>query len=807
MDVLLQDVRYALRSLRRSPGYTAVVVAVMALGIGVNAMVFNMVYGILYRPLPLPEPGRLAVVQQRDVRRNENFEVSFMNLRDFRRQMKTVEGVGGGWNMNAMVTLGRDPERLFGGTVTTDLFDVLGVKPVIGHGFTPDEEVWNKNWSSVLISYRIWKSRFHGETSVLGQPLRINGRTRTIIGVMPPGFLWSENQDFWIPCGFNPDDERRNSYALLAAARLKPGVTFAQADAEARTIMARIARDDPKTSQGISARVVPLKEGFVESLRPMMLLLQGAVAFVLLIACANVANLMLARAAGRRREIGMRLALGASRGRIMRQLLTESVVISVFGAGLGILLANWGQKAWLSMIPPELELPMWLDFRMDVPALLFTAGISVVSGLLFGFAPALHAADGRLSEALREGSTQAGSSRGRNRLRAGLVVAEVALSLVLLVGAGLMLRSFVKRYDQEKGLRLDGITTANVLLPFATYPKDEQKIQFFHTLLPQIAALPGVEEATGASTLPLGRNGDSRDVWSEDMKTLDPKVAVRSRYACVFPGFFHALGIPLQAGRDFGSFDTHTSQRVAIVSASLARKLWPKQSPLGKRLRFVGEPDSLGWATVVGQVADVLQNVEDPHQRFEGVYTPHDQDGSQWMALVVSSRGDSGPLAARIRDLLRSHDPDLPLIDVRTMHEHIRFSMWTHRLFLSLFIAFAALALVIAAVGIYGVMSYSIGQRTQEIGVRIALGAEPAAVVRMVTLQALKLTAFGIGFGLAGAWAVTRLMAAQLFEVSPTDPPTYVVVGVLLALSGVVAAWLPALRAARVDPMVALRYE
>jgi putative ABC transport system permease protein len=537
----------------------------------------------------------------------------------------------------------------------------------------------------------------------------------------------------------------------------------------------------------------------------MMMLLQAAVVFVLLIACANVANLMLARAAARRREISLRMALGASRARITRQLLTESVVVACGGAILGVMLAHWGNRLWMSSIP--LEMPMWLDFRIDAPVLLFTVGVTVVSGILFGFAPAMHAGDGRLSEALREGSMQAGSSRGGNRLRSGLVVAEIALSLVLLVGAGLMIRSFMQRYEMKNNLRMDGVLTGSVLLPVARYPENAQKVEFFQAVLPQIAAIPGVDAVSGIQALPLGRNGWGRRVIADDAKDPDPKLAVQTRFGVVFPEYFKVLGIPLKSGRDFNAFDTPKSERVAIVSEAFAKKLWPGKSPLGRHFKFAGEADSLGSLSVVGVVANVLQNVEDDDSRFEQAYVPHTQEPLQMMSFAVLSNNEPAALAGKIRGILRARDSDQALVDVRNMQEHVAFSMWTHRLFTSLFSVFAVIALLIAGVGIFGVMSYSVGQRTQEIGIRMALGAEPGSVVRMVTLQALKLTGIGIAIGLAAAFGVTRFMAAQLFEVSPTDPPTFTVVCVLLALSGVIAAWLPAMRASRVDPMVALRYE
>jgi putative ABC transport system permease protein len=805
VDVLLQDLKFALRSLRRTPGYTAIVIAVMALGIGLNTMVFSMVYGVLYRPMPLPEPQKLVYMEHWNPKRHDDVNLSYTELREMRTRLKTVEYVGAWWDHNAFVTIGKEPERYYGTTMTHDLFATLGVQPILGTAFTADDEVWGKNWSKVLISYRVWKSRYAGDPGVLGKTLRLNGRTRTIVGVMPAGFTWPENQDFWIPMGFDPNDEKWDSFQLVAAGRLKSGVSPQQANAEMNAMITDLRRDHPKEFEGLEARVLPYKKRIVDDIRPMMLLLQSAVAFVLLIACANVANLMLARSAARRREISLRMALGASRTRIVRQLLTESIAVAGGGAALGILLAQWGQRMWISMVP--LEMPMWLKFQLDTPVLLFTVGVTVVAGLLFGFAPAMHATDARLNEALREGSSQAGSSRGGNRLRSALVVAEVALSLVLLVGAGLMIRSFMKRYDLENHLRVDGVLTGSVLLPFATYPEPQQRVTFYHELTQQIAALPGVEEVSATNNLPLGRNRWGKLVHAESDKDFDQRRAPAVNYSMIFPGYFHLIGVPLRSGRDFNLSDTPQSQRVAIVNESMAKKLWPKEDALGKRFKFVGDPDSVGWATVVGVCGDVVQSLDSDEARPEQAYVPHDQDPYQMMALMVRSTSQPAALAAKIRSIIQSRDPDQVLVEPRTFREHVKFSMWMHRLFSSLFGTFAVIALLIAGIGLYGVMAYSVTQRTQEIGIRMALGADGGSVVRMVTIQAMRLTILGIGIGLAGAFAVTRVMAAQLFKVSPTDPPTFTVVCLLLVLSGVTAAWLPALRASRVNPVVALRYE
>jgi len=805
VDVLFQDLRFALRSLARTPGYTAVVIAVMALGIGINTMVFSMVYGVIYRPWPVAHPDRVFTVAQLEPKRNEDpFELSFMNLRDVRAHVPTFEQVGGWWNVQATVTIDREPEQLRAATVTYDLLPTIGWKPILGHGFTADDEIWGHNWIPVLISERIWRSRYHADPHIVGRPLRINGRTRTIVGVMPMKFRWPEDQDFWIPMGFNPADETRDSYAIRTVGRLAPGVTRAQAEAQVRTLMAGIARDNPKTSEGVQMGVRDINEDQVGSVAATMLLMLGSVVFVLMIACANVANLMLARATGRRREISLRLALGATRARVVRLLLTESLVVAVAGAAIGILLAHWGNRVWVSTIP--FAMPMWLDLSIDTPVLLYTVGITAFAGIVFGLAPALHAGDMRLGEALRDGSAQAGSSRGRNRLRASLVVAEIALSLVLLVGAGLMMRSFVKRSELSHTVRTEGVFTSRVLLPIATYPQDVDRTNFFHAVLAQIAALPGVRAVSMVSTLPLNRDNNTRRILAASDPHADAHNAPRTNFAACSPGYFSTLGIPLVAGRDFNANDGPHAPRVVIVNQAAAHRLWPSGSAIGQRVKFAGQPDSVGWATVVGVVGDVVQNVEEPGTNMN-TFAPHDQDAFQFMSIVTQSSVPPADLAARIRRVIQSHDPDLALIDPLSMTEFIHFNLWLHRLFSGLFATFAIIALLIAGIGLYGVMAYSVAQRTQEIGLRMALGADRSAVLRLVVGQAMRLTVIGCGIGLASAYALTRVMAGILFEVSPNDPPTFIGVALILALSAALAAWLPARRATRVDPMVALRYE
>lgn len=805
MDVLIQDIRFALRSLRRTPGFAAVVIAVMTLGIGVNTMIFSMVYGVMLRPWPLPDPARIVAVGQSDPKHNDDDRgLSFQNYLDLREQSKSFSHFGGLWDMNAYVTLDRDPERLWAANITSELFPALGVMPVLGRNFTRDEEVWGRNWTQVIISDRIWRDRYGGSPDALGKTLRLNGRIRTIVGVMPPGFRYPEIQDFWVPAGHDAVEDKRQDGTLMGVARLKPGVTVKQADAEIKALMAGLVRQYPKENENQSAHVHGLQEWVSRGPRPLMYLMLAAVGFLLLISCANVANLMLARAAGRRREISLRMALGASRPRIVRQLLTESVLLATISALLGVALAHWGNRIWIGAIP--MEKPFFMDFSIDAPVLLYTVAIATVAGILFGLAPAMHATDTRLSEALREGSSQAGSSRAGNFMRNGLVVAEIAFSLVLLIGAGLMVRSFMHLDRASRGLRTDNVVSAQTLLPIATYPDENSRRSFMRDLDARLEALPGMREHAIVTSLPLNRGNRTNGIIADGAKHVSPQDAPETSIVRGLPGYFSLVGLPLKRGRDFTDADREGSERVVIVNEALAKKLWPGQDPIGRRVRFAFEADSMAtaWRTVIGVAPDIAQNAEGDDIAAT-VYLSQMQEPEQTFIVLVRSDRPLAQVTAELRQTIRAMAPDLALTEVRTLEAQFRFQMWMRRLFASLMAVFGVMALVIAAVGLYGVMAYSVAQRTQEIGIRMALGAAREQVVHMVVGHALRLTLLGCAIGIAGALLVTQGMATLLYGVKPTDPPTYAAVAFALVMSGLFAAAVPALRATRVDPMIALR--
>jgi putative ABC transport system permease protein len=805
MDILIQDLRFSLRSLRRSPGFTAVVVAVLALGIGVNTMIFSMVYGIMFRPWPMPKFDDVMTVRETNKPQDiQNEGVSWLNYQEIRDQAKSFAVVGGFWQINAQVTIGNEPERMRAANITSGLLPALRVSPQIGRNFTRDEEVYGKNWGPVLISDRIWRRRFGGRPDVLRDSLKINGRVRSIVGVMPPGFLWPEIADFWIPTALSDEDAKaRTDHNLQLVTRLKPGVTKQQADAEMKLFYARMQRQNPVALKNWSARVNGFADEWRKNVAQMMLIMSFGVGFVLLIACANVANLLLARAASRKREMSVRLALGASRGRVIRQLLTESLLLSLTGAGAGTALAILGNRLWVSMIP--VELPFWLKFQIDLPVLTFTVVLSTLAAVLFGLIPAMQASDTRLSEAIREGSAQAGTGRARHRARSTLVVAEVALSLTLLVGAGLMVRSLFAMLDSERLVRVEGVYTAHFLLPMATWPTDSARREFCDRVVPLARELPGVRAASIITNLPLNNEDNGTRLVSENGTRTDPERALRANISECYPEFFHTLGITLREGRDFTPADGPGAPAVAIVNESLAKSMWPGKDALGMRLKTVFDDRKLGWRTVVGVVSDVPQNLEDHERVAQSIFVPHRQEPDQYLTWVVQANGEPAAFAGVMRRFMREQAPDVPLTDVRSMHESVQFAVWTQRLFGSLMAVFAVLALVIAAVGLYGVMAYSVAQRTQEIGIRMALGAQAGDVINLVVGQAFRLTLIGTGIGFAAAFALTRGMTTVLFNVSATDPPTYLGVVLILALSSVLAAWVPAHRATRVDPMRALR--
>jgi putative ABC transport system permease protein len=830
---LLQDTRYGARVLRKSTGLTSVAVLSLALGIGAISTIFSFVNGIMLRPLPYHEPERLVKLDESALKRGmPSMSVSFPNFLDWREQNHSFEDIAcyttGGFAIGASggsgvvgggpATGAAEPEQLSGAFVTQGTFEILGVAPILGRTFTADEDRPDHDLV-VILSYGLWQRRFGADPNILGQTVLLNNRPRVVIGVMPNGFQFPEIAEAWGPMALTPKEFTRTDHGLDSIARLKPGVTLEQAQAEMITIASNIEQQNPVTNEGLSVNVIDLRASLVGDYKKALLILLGVVGFVLLIACVNVANLLLARATSRQKEIAIRAALGANRRRIFRQLLTESLLLGVISGALGLVLALWGMDLLLAAIP--IDIPFWMKFDLDGRVLGFTAACSVLTGFVFGTAPALEASNPDLNETLKEGG-RSGAGSGRHRLRSLLVVAEIALSLVLLVGAGLMMRSFLSLQQVDAGINPEGVLTMNIGLPGAKYPTPEKRLAFFSQLLDRVRAIPGVQSAGTNSGLPLAGNNWGRTFTVEGFPVLSFGETPIINHCVISPGYFRTMGIPILKGRDFDERDIAPAKvpqltvrgesmpgaatGVAIIDERLAREYWPDHDPIGKRIRFGPPEDNEPWHTIVGVVGEVKHERLDASTR-KSVYLPHAQVPIGGSRLAIRTDGRPESLIGAVRNQVRELDPDLPVSRIMPMTEVVARSVWQPRLYTALFGVFAAVALILATVGIYGVMSYAVTQRTREIGLRMALGAQRKDVLKLVVGQGILLAAIGVGVGLGAALALTRLMSTLLFSVTATDPITFAAVSVLLAGVAIGACFIPARRAARVDPMIALRYE
>lgn len=801
METLIKDIRYGVRSLLKRPGFTAIAVITLALGIGANTTLFSFVNGILLRPLPYKDPGQLVILDENSPKQGiTSFAVSYPNFLDWRAQNQVFEDIATYQAGTYSLVGAGDPEQVPGARITQGLFEVLGVSPQLGRTINAEEDRPETN-NAVLISHNLWERRFASAENAVGQSLIVNGLPRTIVGVMPSGFKFPDTAELWVPMALNEKLWTRNDHGLRSVARLKPNITIEQAQSEMNLIARRIEEQHPVTNEGMGVNVISLRDRLVGDYREALLILLGVVAFVLLIACANVANLLLSRSSARHQEFALRAALGASRARIVRQLLTESALLSLLGAGFGVLLAVWGRNLLLAAIPGDM--PFWMKFDLDLRVLGFTLAVSFLTGLVFGVVPALQGSRTDVNEALKEGGRGRGTTH--NRLRNLLVVAEVALSLVLLVGAGLMLRSFAKLQQVNSGINPEHVLTVEVPLSRAKYPEGPQQSAFFKELVTRAGALPGTSSVAAVSDLPL-MGGWGRSLTVEGFPVLSVGQAPMINHSVVTPNYFRTMGIPLIEGRDFNEADTATGLRVTIVDERLARQYWPGGSALGKRVRF-GPPESNEpWHTIVG-VAGAVRHERLDRDTRQSIYVSYQQIPVRGMSLALRTSDDAGNLAGAVRREVLALDKDQPVTNVLTMNEVVSRSVWQQRFYTLLFGIFAALALVLAAIGIYGVMSYAVTQRTQEIGIRMALGARALDVLKLVIKNGMALIVIGVVIGLAGSVALTRLLATLLFGVTPTDTLTFVTVSAVLILVALVACYLPARRATKVDPLVALRYE
>ncbi|HYM11188.1 MAG TPA: ABC transporter permease [Bryobacterales bacterium] len=814
---MIQDFRFALRTLMKTPRFTAAAAITLALGIGANTAIFSVVEAVLLRPLPYRDPSRLVVVMESSVRHGGSIPAAPANFFDWRQQSTVFDSIAAAeaWGGTFTVPQGQPgrPEQIPGLHVTTDLFGALGVPPLLGRTFSAEDGLPG-NRRVLVLSYRLWQRRFGGDPSVIGKTIQLTGENYTVLGVMPPGFrfapFWQTEAEFWAPLDYTPAREHdRRGNSLRVFARLKPGVTLEQARSEMRGIARRLEQQYPRTNTDSTARVTPLQEMTVGSVRPALLILAGAVAFILLIACANVANLMLARATARRREIAVRLALGASRFRLIRQLLAESMLLAVAGGATGLLLAWWGIHALIATTPDiaRFGLPRQQGIGIDGTVLAFTCLLSLATGVMFGFAPALQASKTDLNASLKEGG-RAPMGGARTRLRSALVVSEIALASMLLAGAGLLIRSFQKLHSIDPGFRPRNVLTLAVSAAGSPHAGVVQRAAFYHRLVEQAAAIPGVQSASAVNHIPL-----AGDLWTNDF-TIEGRPAPRpgsepsAVYRVVLPDYFRTMGIALLEGRDFTERDTGNAPAVILINQALARRFWPGEDPLGKRMKLGGADSQSSWLTIVGVVRDVKQWgwADKPGNEM---YLPYYQTASPqaYTTLVVRAAADPAMLVKALPAAIWSLDKDLPISGLASMEDIVSNSMWQPRFSMLLLGSFAAVALLLASVGIYGMMSYAVSQRTHEIGIRMALGARPRDVLTMVIRQGAALAAIGLALGLAGSLVLTRLLSSLLYQVSTTDPPTFAAISALLAAVALAASYLPARGATKVDPLAALRYE
>jgi putative ABC transport system permease protein len=826
MKGLIQDLRYGFRMLINKPGFTAVAIITLALGIGANTAIFSVVNAVLLRPLPFPDPERLAMVSTTNLARGfTNFGTSMPDFRAWRERNTTFEKMAAYSTTNFNISGTIEPERVTGARVSTEMFSLLGVGPIRGRSFTNDEGIFGKHHVAI-ISDGLWQRRFGPDAGLTDQTITLDGEKYAIIGVMPRGFEFPDPAvAVWVPIALADGSEKntRGDYWLSVVARLNPGVHPSQAQAELEGIFRQLEQEETLIG-GFGARVTLLHEATVASAKTALLVLLAAVGLVLLIACANVANLLLARGAVRQREIAIRIALGAGRGRLIRQLFTESLLIGLSGGVLGLLLAVWCVDVLIGLGP---NVPRLQEVGIDRPVLVFTFALAVLTSVIFGLVPALQSSKTDLNETLKESGRSATGGARRRVLGKSLVVVEVALSFVLLAGAGLMINSLLRLQQVNPGFRTDRILTMHFTLPAANYPEDrpDLTVGFFQQLIERVKALPGVESAGVSTALPLTNSGWGKLLTLEDRPaptSLDDVPNVQ--YRQVSHDYFGTLAIPVTKGRSFNEQDTRNALPVAIINETAARMFFADSDPIGKRL-YLGPPEQLvppgilppGFRfphfTIVGVIGDVRHDGFNQPLAQE-VYTLHEQElaskfanPSTWMYLAVRTAGEPSNLVGAIRHEVQQVDREQPIADIATMEELVATSLSQSRFSTLLLGVFAGVALILAAVGLYGVMAYNVAQRTHEIGIRVALGAQVGDVRRMIIRQGLMLTLTGILIGLGAALIVTRVMTSLLYDVTPTDPLTFAIIPVVLTAVALAASFIPARRAMKVDPMVALRCE
>lgn len=806
MQSLWQDLRFGVRLMLKRPGFTSVVLAVLALGIGANTAIFSVVNGVLLRPLNYPGAERILTIWEDHTRREGPARewTSPTGFQDWREQTGVFEHIAAVSNWGPTLTENGEPEMPAGAVVSAGAFAVTGVKPMLGREFTAEEDKVGAE-KVVILSHKLWQRRFNGDSAMVGRSIRLSGESYTVVGVMPAGFQLPiiNNAEIFRPITptLNPGCQR-GCYTLRVIARLRPDVTLERAKTEMTALAARIEQQFPEDNKNVGVTLVPLQEFMVGNVRPAMLALLLAVGFVLLIACANVANLMLAKAAAREREIAIRAAMGASRWQLVRQLLGESLLLALLGGGLGLLLAFWMVDLLKSLSPdgtPRLD-----EVGMDGRVLLFSLGISALTGLLCGLIPALPASKSDLNQSLREAGAGGKTGAGSGKVRSALVVAEIAIALTLLIGAGLLMRSFVVLQSVDPGFSPVSVLTGRIGLPQTTYPKREQVTLFYDQLLERLKALPGVQSVAFASSVPMTGVDSDTSFIIEGRPAPPPDQQPAAWFSIVGQDYFRTLNIRLREGRTFDNREGETSPGVVVVSETMARRYWPGETPVGKRIGFGRQ--QVRWAEIVGVVSDVRQFGLNTDAR-PTFYFSDRQRNANFRTLVLRAGGDPQAQVSAVRREIQALDKTLAMSRVQTMEQIIADSIAVPRLMMFLFGSFAAVAMLLAGLGIYGVMAYAVTQRTHEFGVRLALGAQTRDVLKLVLGQGMKLALLGVTIGLAAAFALTRLMKTLLFGVSATDPMTFAAIALLLVGVALAACWIPARRATKVDPMVALRCE
>ena len=807
MDTLRQDLRYALRRLIKSPAFTAVALLTLALGIGANTAIFSVVHAVLLKPLPYADPDNIVSIFH--LSEGQRTTMSGPNFYDVAKLSKTLEEAAAYTRARQILTGRGEPVRLDGAQVSASLFNLLGVRPMLGRVFRPEDNQ-SGNTRVAILSYNLWQQRFGGNPKVIGTTMTLDGVSHEIVGVMPQGFSFPAARMLWTPLAYTEDftTKQRGAWYLQAIGRVRAGSTPEQSNAEVETIGRQLAQKYPDNNEGVGMGTLPLHEAMVGDIRKSFGLLLGAVGFVLLIACVNVANLLLARAASRENEMAVRAALGAARGRIIRQLLTESLILGVVGGALGLLVAVWGIEALLAMEPAGI--PRLADVSVDPFVIAFTLGLSLLTGLLFGVVPALQASRSGISSTLKEGGRGNMSSRGSARMRSALVIAEVALAVTLLAGAGLLIRSFGKLAAVDPGFKVAPALAFDLSLPDSRYEKEAQQIAFFDQLLPKLRAIPGVESAAAVISLPLTGSSIVLTFEVAGRPPVPPSQQPAIQVRIATPEYFSTIGIPLKRGRLFSDDDRWGSTQVVVITEAAAKQYFPAEDPIGKRItlgwgRGPGTPRAGGEVVgIIGDIKDEGLAEPDPPQ----LYLPYRQWPIESMSIVMKTAVPPTSVTEVARRAVYSIDGNLPVSNVRTLEQIVAKSISQPRFYMTLLAIFAGVAVALAAIGIFGVLSYAVAQRTREIGIRMALGAHQRTVLGLIVKEAMLMAVGGVLLGLLLAIPLTRwLVAKLLFETPANDPLTFFSVAGTLTLIAVLAAYVPARRATRVDPMIALRAE